>query len=469
MGTGRGVLAHGIAAEHGSARGRPQSAAPGQHRPGGLPRDRSRDTAARSAQGAGARDRTRPGQGDEALLRRYPARSAGTRCQGGGPERAFRRRAGVPPAGRRQLRLRHAAAQRVPLHRRVCAEQRIQPAGSGHPGLSARTGPGGPPGHQRRQRCRHPVTCRTRPPGRLGVLAGRCRADDPAASVELAGQPAGRAGSRAGRRPRSQRFPQHRPAGPGGHGARQPLPAQRRQHHRQQPLRRQAHRPDGGEPDPRPPRRADAGVERQARPHGHRRGRQPVRPDPLRPARATPDGAPDRPAAAARAACGDARLDLLLVAAPPGAPLRQPHRLGGLRLRRLRRRAGQGTARSRAPAGAGDRRGRLRPDRDLHRQARRPRAVHRRPDAAADPADAGGRDAGEQGIGAAHPAALHAAAVRGAQADVAAALPARVRLAGVEPGTGAGHPPRRRRLGPLCALQARRPRPGDERACSCRS
>ena len=67
-----------------------------------------------------------------------------------------------------------------------------------------------------------------------------------------------------------------------------------------QPLQRGAHRPDGGEPDPRPPRGADAGVDRQARPHGDRGRRQPVRPDPLRLPRAAADGARRSPGCSCR-------------------------------------------------------------------------------------------------------------------------------------------------------------------------
>ena len=66
--------------------------------------------------------------------------------------------------------------------------------------------------------------------------------------------------------------------------------------------RRPAHAADGGEPDPRASRGADAGFDRQARSHGDRRRRQPVRPDPLRLEGAAADGARDRAAAAAGAA-----------------------------------------------------------------------------------------------------------------------------------------------------------------------
>ena len=112
----------------------------------------------------------------------------------------------------------------------------------------------------------------------------------------------------------------------------------RRRHRRA--ARRRPDRPDGGQPDPRPPRRTAPGVERHARPHGDRRRRQPVRPDPLRLARAAADGAPDRAPAAAGAARRAQRPELLLVAQAPGAPLRQPDRLARLRVRRLRRRPG---------------------------------------------------------------------------------------------------------------------------------
>ena len=91
------------------------------------------------------------------------------------------------------------------------------------------------------------------------------------------------------------------------------------------------------QPDPRPPRRAAPGLARRARSHGDRRHRQPVRPDPVRPQGAAADGAPDRPPAAAGAARGARRPELLLVAQAPGAPLRQPHRLAGQRVRGLRR------------------------------------------------------------------------------------------------------------------------------------
>ena len=127
-------------------------------------------------------------------------------------------------------------------------------------------------------------------------------------------------------------------------------------------------RADGGEPDPRPSRRADARVARQARSPRHRGRQQPVRPDPVGLARAAADGAADRAAAAAGAACGTRRRQLLLVAAPSGAPLHQrvaslacafdSFETGPARELPARRRSGEG-----------DRRRRLRPTPDLRRQA----------------------------------------------------------------------------------------------------
>ncbi|TXC65254.1 DUF1631 domain-containing protein [Piscinibacter aquaticus] len=116
VGAGRGVVAHGRAAEHRAPRRRPQPAAAVQHRPGRLPGHRGRHASAGSTQGAGPRDGHCAGQGDEAVLRGHPARSAGARREVGRPERARRRRPWLPPAGRRQLRLCHAAAQRIPFH-----------------------------------------------------------------------------------------------------------------------------------------------------------------------------------------------------------------------------------------------------------------------------------------------------------------------------------------------------------------
>ena len=133
------------------------------------------------------------------------------------------------------------------------------------------------------------------------------------------------------------------------------------------------------------------------------------------------------------------RPDLLLDAPPSGAPLHQPHRVAGLRVRRnsTTGRASSSSTRV-AQARAGDRRRRLRPDRALRRQARasssasspsRPKAQVEQP--------ARPQHAREQGVGAAHPAALHAAAAAALGAAGAARLPAATSCPGLEPGAGA--------------------------------
>ena len=269
-----------------------------------------------------------------------------------------------------------------------------------------------------------------------------CRAavDEPAAPPDGAGQPAGRVRRRAARvGPQcTRRAEQHTQP----QRFDEPSPCR----HGRPRLQRGAHRPDGREPDPCPSRRADAGLHRQARPHGDRRRRQPVRPDPVGLARAAADGAPDRAAAIAGAAGGAERLDLLLLAAPPGAPLRQPHRVAGAGLRRLFRGPRQTTARPGARAGSGNRRRRFRPGRSLHRQAGRTGSLHRRAKPWRCAADRRRQDAGKQGVRVAGSAALHAAAPGVAGTDVAAGLPARVPVASLEPGAGAGHASRRGRL-----------------------
>ena len=172
---------------------------------------------------------------------------------------------------------------------------------------------------------------------------------------------------RPSRRPRWRRLRRQRPC-----SSRRRIDARPRQQRRRpgHPVQRRADRPDGRQPDPRPPRGADPGIERQARPHGDRRRRQPVRPDPVRFAGAAADGARDRPPAAAGAARGAERLDLLLDAPPSGAPLHQPHRLARQRLRRLQRRPGRAVPVARAQARRRDHRGRLRPDRSLRLEGR---------------------------------------------------------------------------------------------------
>ena len=192
--------------------------------------------------------------------------------------------------------------------------------------------------------------------------------------------------------------------------------------------------PDGGQPDPRPSRRAAAGLARQARPPRDRGREQPVRPDPLRRSRAARDGAPDRPAAAAGAARGAHRQQLLLVAAPSGAPLHQPRRLARLRLRQLRGRPGEGAARPGRRAGQGDRRGRLRPAPDLRRQAVRARALRRRADPRRGARQRGGGDAARQGARVARRAAVQPAPARCARAARAADVRARLPVRRLGPG-----------------------------------
>ena len=167
----------------------------------------------------------------------------------------------------------------------------------------------------------------------------------------------------------------------------------------------------GAEPDPHPPRRAAPGLQRLARSHGDRRHRQPVRPDPVRPEGAAADGAADRPAAVAGAARRARRPELLCLAQAPGAALRQPHRLAGQRLRRLRVRTGPALRDAGARAGAGDRRGRLRPDRGLRAEVVGARGLHRRAGASRRAGQLRrGHAAGREGNRSAPAAALHAAA-----------------------------------------------------------
>ena len=193
MGAVGGGLAPGLAAEHRAPRRRSQPAAPGRDRAGHLPCHRGRDGGRRAAQAAGARDGLGDGQGDEALLRRHPARPAIARREAGQPQRALGRWPGLPPA-RRELRLRDAAAQRVPLHRRLRGQQRLR-HGRRAAATRARPRAGRPASgrRRRRQRTRH---ADTRRPGRargLGARPGRRAADGAAAPPELAGQPPRRA------------------------------------------------------------------------------------------------------------------------------------------------------------------------------------------------------------------------------------------------------------------------------------
>ena len=220
--------------------------------------------------------------------------------------------------------------------------------------------------------------------------------------------------------------------------------------------------PDGGQPDPRPSRRAAAGLARQARPPRDRGREQPVRPDPLRCARAARDGAPDRPAAAAGAARGAHRRQLLLVAAPSGAPLHQPRRLARLRLRQLRGRPGEGAARPGRRAGQGDRRRRLRPAPDLRRQAVRARALRRRADPRRSARQRGGGDAARQGARVARPAAVQPAPARCARAARAADVRARLPVRRLGPGDRHRVAARRRRGAVSDAPAPRRRRAGDE-------
>ena len=207
------------------------------------------------------------------------------------------------------------------------------------------------------------------------------------------------------------------------------------------------------------------GLDRQARPHGDRRGRQPVRPDPVRPARAAADGAPDRPPAAAGAARRAERPDLLLDAAPPGAPLHQPDRLARQRVRRLRRAARRAIPDPRAQAGRRDRRGRLRPDRALRGQARRrSRRFIAEQTAGRGRARAGARSSSTARSPSCACSSATCCSCRRARAAVAAGVPAATSCAQVwSQALVLGGAPRRRRRRPRQALSARRPRPGDER------
>ncbi len=212
-------------------------------------------------------------------------------------------------------------------------------------------------------------------------------------------------------------------------------------------------------------RRAGAGLDRRTRSHGDRRGRRPVRPDPLRPEGAAADGAPDRAAAVAGAARCARRRHVLLVAPAPGAPFRQPHRVAGLRLRRLQRGPGARVPRAGARPRAADRRRRLRPDGGVRVEARRARAVHR---AAHREGHAGARldrdAARRQGPRAAAAAALHAGAEGVARPASDPRLHARLPRAGVEPGGDAHRAPRRCERAEHATLPACGPRARDERA-----
>ena len=203
-----------------------------------------------------------------------------------------------------------ADQQLMTLLRRLAASRRelgrgtARPAGGGHRRLAAAAAAvaAATAAERRRRRSAAASTPPAAAPGGCGGYGGGggypdrrlrpCRARGTGCG---GGLPARRRQPAASARPRARREPRQRAitggdgvgGGPSGGG-------------RRAPVQRRPDRPDGRQPDPRPPRGADAGLDRQARPHGDRRRRQPVRPDPVRLAGAAADGARRSPACSCR-------------------------------------------------------------------------------------------------------------------------------------------------------------------------
>jgi hypothetical protein len=186
-----------------------------------------------------------------------------------------------------------------------------------------------------------------------------------------------------------------------------------------------------------------AGSTGKARSHGDRR-RSAACSDQilLRLQGAAADGAPDRAAAAAGAARRAGRLDLLLVAAPSGAPLRQPHRVARLRVRRFD--DGPASNSSTACRSWCRRSSKATSTRSTcTRQADRARELHRRADRA-ERQDSGAATVLETKESELRIQQRYMLQLQRRSARSRCRLPARLRSPGLEPGAGARGAARRR-------------------------